>query len=296
MSELLNWQEKEYLYKTINYNFPLVIQTTNLSGTTRKTFSDDLGGRETPVSNYAPLSFQGIILFYALDKLYIRLEESLGKSYDSSTDFKKRLNALPMNNDTQIIFKFCYAIMREIRNKLMHDNPSEDNQELTTNDFVISRETINILFGLVVYYIKMFNGNELNKYDIEVLKQLTKLIFNGIKFSNTQSGNKFSKNINNVFSKLKYDDTFRSYYRLRFILKLETLSDIKKIQRQSIPNPYNNEELNTEDEYLIVIEDDKYLIFGSHLDDCIQENNLSEWKLTGNWIGETEYIKNYASN
>ena len=299
MNNFLSWQEKAYIEKTVRYSFLLSISQSNLSGPTRITVNANLGGSEISLSNYAPISFQAITLFYALDTLHIRLEEKNGKPFNPNMDFKKRLNALPMDNCTQVIFKFCYVIMREIRNKFMHDYPDSNTQVLATKEFSISEKVIYELFGLVIKYIELFNGDEFNRYDTEILKQITKSIFDQV-FPNIYD-NGFKNNLKNIFDRLEFNDVSYSWYRIRYIVKLKKPADITHIQRQSnfpIPNACDNLFLNSRDtdEYLIVIGDEKYLMFGSYLDECLLKNDLSGWKLTGNWIGREEYVNNYESS
>ncbi|SUA43969.1 Uncharacterised protein [Neisseria zoodegmatis] len=300
MNELLSWKEKKYIYETVCYKFPWLINSVHLTQMTKQTVYGSLGGSDIPISNYAPLSFQAIILFYALDTLQTRLEIKNGNSFNPNLDFKKRLNALPMGNQTQIIFKFCYAIMREIRNEFIHAAPQDSNQKLIVREkFTIPEETIYELFGLIIKYIYLFDGNEFNKYDETIIKQLVKKIYDQLKFDHNE--NELAKNLKNIFSRLTFDDTFCSWFRKRYIATCKNLQDFKeKLGRQpnyKIPNSYNKLVLNTidGDEYLIIIGDQKYLIFGSHLDECLAKNDLSEWKLAGNWIGKAEYIQNYEN-
>lgn len=279
MSNYLSLEEIAYIENTISYQFPLWVQLENTQGISVCPVSINMDGG-IPVSNYAPLSFQTIILFYALDILQTRSEIRNGKAFNPNSNFKKRLDALPMDNQTRIIFKFCYAIMREIRNKFVHSTLNDNSGEVRIESATIPVQAIKYLFAIVIKYIELIDENksEFNKYDEIVIKELVKQVFNQIKFDSANDA--FVKLLDCIFKKLKFDIDFRYLPRFRYICRYENWKEFRekfnrKPNREILQDGYSFEHKDV-DEYLIIIGNEKYLILGSCLDKYLMENDFSE--------------------
>lgn len=303
--QFLTFNELKYLYETVELKITPYIHMYKPKGIQKTVLNSIMNNNTFPVSSFAPLSFQIIILFVALDTLNSRVRVKKEKKKFNSVDFSKISSALPTNNDTETIYKFCYLLMLELRNKYTHEYPEENIVNIQTNQFEISKQGIDYLFSLVLLYICLYSGVELNKYDSEVLKQYVHIVYNELKFFKTQQkDNPFEKKISFLFKdeKLKLDNNFKTFeYRWRNLVypkNLEELLQLKRLPNFQQKNMYNDIVLNTHerDEYLIVFNDKKYLVLGVYLENTLQDmQKLSEWELKENWIGKQEYETCYKN-
>ena len=102
--------------------------------------------------------------------------------------------------------------------------------------------------------------------------------------------------------KLNYDKSIKTIeYRYRYIIKINDIQELTNIKRQknTIPLPEENKVMDTTnfDEYLIITQNKKYLVIGEYLEQSVQNlDELSKWKLRGNWIGKKDYQQCYESS
>ena len=299
--KLLTTDEKKYINETVSYKGNPIIHMENLNGNNKLVFQSNLGSKPIPISHYAPLSFQAIILFTALDILNSRFNvNKLGEDFHSKK-FSEIENALPSSNDTECIYKFCYSIMRSLRNKYIHQFPDEQTiHDISTNEFKITEKGINFLFNLITLYIDLYNGEELNKYDLEILKYYIHVIYKEINFLS----NSFQNSVDCLFKneKLNCDKSIKTIeYRHRYIIKINNIQELTNIKRQknTIPLPEENKvmDMTNFDEYLIITQNKKYLVIGEYLEQSVQNlDELSKWELRGNWIGKKDYQQCYESS
>lgn len=305
---LLTDKELHYIYETTDISKFPYIYMENHNEKNISTSDCYLNGGHIPVFRYAPLSFQTIILFTALDILNSRFKVNrLNKEFQSK-GFYQIANALPFSNDTECIYKFCYLIILDLRNKYIHQFPDEKSHNILTDNFELSNKGIEFLFSLILLYIDLYDGGELNKYDSEILKYYVHIVYDEIRFSNIldKSKNKYQDAVEFLFKDEKFElnKSIKTIeFRYRHIIKVNHIQELTNFKRieNLIPCPQGDEIklLNSidYDEYLIIIQNKKYLVIGEYLEKCVKNlDELSKWELRGNWIGKINYQRCYESS